>query len=68
MENFGEGYKTCTCDLQKIIGAATACMKIGIKWRDGTKVLSNSWGFCTVLQDFKKSIGTFLLEQVFIAL
>ena len=36
-------------------------MYANIEWRVGTEVLS--WVFRTVLQDFKKSIGIFLLFQ-----
>ena len=41
-------------------------MYANIEWRVGTEVLS--WVFRTVLQDFKKSIGIFLLFQGLIAL
>ena len=41
-------------------------MYANIEWRVGTEVLS--WVFRTVLQDFKKSIGIFLLSQGLIAL
>ena len=46
----------------KNVRAATACMQIsngGLLF--GTKV--PSWVFCTLLQDFKKSISIFLLTQ-----
>jgi len=41
-------------------------MYANIEWRVGTEV--PSWVFRTVLQDFKKSIGIFLLFQGLIAL
>ena len=41
-------------------------MYANIEWRVGTEV--PSWVFRTVLQDFKKSIGIFLLSQGLIAL
>ena len=63
MENIREGFETCDLHLKC---RSRYRMYANIEWRVGTEVLS--WVCRTVLQDFKKSIGIFLLFQGLIAL